>query len=305
MSYVGETSPKTEVSTNALETFGDGRTFVAASGTGWGSFYLKQDVDTSHCVVLSRRVDRGLVVEQIVDSLAYTEERRKAQLAAQTAAADEKAHQMRDTMQRTEVEGSQYVKTYNIDWTLTEKDDAMNDSKIDEARSIQSSDDGSVRVELLASCNISKKKFGLTAAFFDKAGRPARLLDASAVSNGNGKPLARVTGIIRRGDEKPYTGAFLMTDFSNQINLANLIGNIFTGAASIDTPCVQSPAETELLFGFVGTTLPGPTCLLMSPRVLYQLRTSAGEVVIKVTPYSDNLHTVLEQCVATDQQPAR
>ena len=228
----------------------------------------------------------------------FQEAKEKSEAEKRQEIADQKAQSEADAqlVAAASVEGQKYAEQYGIKWVLSTKRDEMTDGQTLASSSDQTSEDSAVQAQVTLTCNTATKNFELRAMFFDEKGKGIDLLETSQSSNGP----AVVHVKTRSGSDAEISDQFLpIGDFRNEIRLTgspikqamqgqlSLLGNIygqsFASALSRQFPGGLSEADT----------------LLRRSRLLFQVKTAAGEVVVKVLPYDQNVLPVVKACVSS------
>lgn len=159
--------------------------------------------------------------------------------------------------------GLKLVAQYGIEWALVSKSNEMTDLQTWKTISDQVSEDKQIHAIVKVSCDVGLQDLHLQASFFDQNDKGVKFLG----SDGKTVDVER-----RIGSEKPEYVILPLLDYTNSIDLRGLT------AMNLQATTADNLQRTS--------------------RVLYKVRTSTGDMIIKILPFDPNVLPVIQACNA-------
>ena len=183
--------------------------------------------------------------------------------------------------------GDQYSRESGTRWSLDQKIDPMTDKPDYKASSVQKNDEGAV-AEIEARC-AERGIISFTALVVDQDGKPT-------ISFPNYNPSEHVLiGKRRFNGDDPQAAALVSDQFNNRFSILFLLGQ--PAQAQPDKGRQGNPVEQiqllskALQVGIVGAQKADETW-----RVLVQIETSRGSLILKIPTFERSIRKLVETC---------
>jgi tetratricopeptide (TPR) repeat protein len=272
---------------------------VGQAGLG-GMYALGRGVakDDAHAVTWYRKAaDQGNDVGQTRLGFMYQNGLGVAKNDEQAIAWYRKAADQGNAFATNILKGFEYAKTSDTSWRLTRKKDEMTD-KIDvRVSSLQKNEKGVV-AEVEGSCEKSDIVF--SALVVDDNGKPTiQFPDREPLAMGNLKGFGVQTR-YRINDDIPYDARVPELDYSNKFALAilskptNGVEQTQYGDARLNLFMNLMSAMPKTLMVAGGSNI-YPT-FGSTWRIMVELKTSMGPIVVKIPMFDDNVQEMVQAC---------